>query len=85
MRRGATDFTRRWVFSMRCMDGVQGIDRWLIEDAGAENTPHVRAAGTLMLVAGVRRIRSPSCRFDEMPVLISQQGRDSRRHWRHWR
>ena len=55
-------------------DGVQRIDRWLIDNAGAENTPYVRAVGTLMLVAGVRRIRKPGCKFDEMPVLISKQG-----------
>jgi predicted P-loop ATPase len=55
-------------------DGVERIDRWLTTYAGAEDTEYTRAVGKLMLVAAVRRVRRPGCKFDEMPVLESPQG-----------
>ena len=57
-------------------DGMTRIDSWLIDYANAEDTDYVRAVGALLLVAAVRRIRSPGCKFDEMPVLQSVQGFD---------
>jgi predicted P-loop ATPase len=42
---------------------------WLIRFAGAEDTPFVRAVSRLMLVAAVRRVRRPGCKFDEMLIL----------------
>jgi hypothetical protein len=57
-------------------DSVKRIDRWLIDYGSAEETKYVRAVSALMLIAGVRRIRQPGCKFDEMPVLISDQGLD---------
>jgi predicted P-loop ATPase len=50
------------------------IDRWLIEYAGAADTPYVRAVGVLFLIAAVRRVRFPGCKFDELPILESKQG-----------
>lgn len=55
-------------------DGVSRIDHWLVAYAGAEDTEYVRAVGRLVLVAAVRRVRSPGCKFDEMLVLESAQG-----------
>lgn len=55
-------------------DGTPRLDRWLVDLAGAEDTPHVCAASRLMLVAAVRRARDPGCRFDQMPVLVGPQG-----------
>jgi len=55
-------------------DGAKRLDSWLIEYAGAEDSKFVRAVGALMLIAAVRRVRSPGCKFDEMPVLQSVQG-----------
>lgn len=55
-------------------DGVPRIDRWLSEYGGADDTPYTRAIGRLMLVAAVRRIREPGCKFDEMVVFESAQG-----------
>ena len=52
-------------------DGESRIDTWLIRLGGAKDTPFVRAASRLMLVAAVRRIREPGCKFDEMLVLES--------------
>lgn len=45
---------------------------WLTTYGGAEDTPYTRAVGRLTLVAAVRRIRSPGCKFDEMLMLISE-------------
>lgn len=55
-------------------DGTPRLDRWLVDCAGAEDTPHVRAASRVMLVAAVRRSRDPGCRFDQMSVLDGPQG-----------
>jgi hypothetical protein len=57
-------------------DGVPRIDRWLATYGGAEDTAYIRAVGALMLVAAVRRVRSPGAKFDEMLVLESEQGAD---------
>jgi predicted P-loop ATPase len=55
-------------------DGTPRIDRWLVNCAGAEDTPYVRAVSRMMLVAAVRRARDPGCRFDQLPVLAGPQG-----------
>jgi predicted P-loop ATPase len=58
-------------------DGVPRIDRWLTIYAGAADTSYTRAVGALFLVAAVRRIRQPGCKFDEILVLESpEQGTD---------
>ncbi|MGE8940480.1 VapE domain-containing protein [Leptospira interrogans] len=50
------------------------IDTWLIDYCGAEDTPLNRAIGRLMLIAAVRRIRQPGCKFDQIVVLEGDQG-----------
>jgi len=50
------------------------IETWLIRLAGAPDTPFVRAVSKLVLIAAVRRVRQPGCKFDEMMVLESSQG-----------
>jgi predicted P-loop ATPase len=58
-------------------DGVPRLDRWLVTYAGAEDSEYVRAVGRLVLVAAVRRVRQPGCKFDEMMVLENPtQGTD---------
>jgi predicted P-loop ATPase len=57
-------------------DGVPRIDKWLTTYGGAESTPYTDAVGALALVAAVRRVRQPGCKFDEMVVLESAQGTD---------
>jgi predicted P-loop ATPase len=54
-------------------DGVKRIDTWLSEYGGAEDTEYTRAVGALMLIAAVRRVRIPGCKFDEMVVLENEQ------------
>jgi predicted P-loop ATPase len=55
-------------------DGVPRLDRWLIDYAGADDSPHSRSAGRMTLVAAVRRARHPGCRFDQLPVIVGPQG-----------
>jgi hypothetical protein len=57
-------------------DATPRIDTWLTAYGGAEDTPYTRAVGALMLVAAVRRVRQPGCKFDEMVVLESEQGKE---------
>jgi len=57
-------------------DGVERIDEWLIAHAGAPDTPFVRAVSRIVLIAAVRRVRKPGCKFDEMLVLESPEGKD---------
>jgi predicted P-loop ATPase len=59
-------------------DGKARIDSWLFDYGGASRREdeaynrYVAAVGRLILVAGVRRIREPGCKFDEMLVLINE-------------
>lgn len=55
-------------------DGQPRIDEWLIRYGGAADTPYVRAVSALVLIAAVRRVRRPGCKFDELLVLESEQG-----------
>jgi virulence-associated protein E len=50
-------------------DGVPRIDRWLFDYGGADATQYVCEVGRLTLIAAVRRVRRPGCKFDEMLVL----------------
>ena len=50
------------------------IERWLIDYAGAPDTPYVRAVSRIVLVAACRRIRKPGAKYDEMLILESPQG-----------
>lgn len=43
---------------------------WLTTYGGVDDSPYVRAISRLVLVAAVRRIRKPGCKFDEMVVLV---------------
>ena len=52
------------------------LERWLIDYAGAPDTPYVRAVSRIVLVAACRRIRKPGAKYDEMLILESPQGTD---------
>jgi predicted P-loop ATPase len=64
---------RDWLASLK-WDGMPRIDNWLITYAGAKDTPLNRAIGRIFLIAAVRRVRCPGCKFDTMPVFESSQG-----------
>jgi hypothetical protein len=57
-------------------DGKPRLDSWLIDYAGAEDTSYVRAVSALPVIAAARRVRHPGCKYDEMLVLESGQGKD---------
>lgn len=52
-------------------DEVPRVDEWLIRSGGAADTEYVRAVSAIMLLAAVRRVRDPGCKYDEMVVLES--------------
>lgn len=64
---------RDYLDSLR-WDGVPRIDSWLTTYGSAEDKPFTRAVGALMLIAAVRRVRKPGCKFDELVVFESGQG-----------
>lgn len=55
-------------------DETPRIDTWLIEAARADDTEYVRAVSSIVLIAAVRRIRHPGCKYDEMMVWEGPQG-----------
>ena len=55
-------------------DGVPRLDGWLTRYCGAADTPLNRAFGRKTLLAAVRRVREPGCKFDFMLVLEGPQG-----------
>lgn len=55
-------------------DGVARLDHWLCTYAAAVDTEYCRAVSAIVLMAAVRRVRSPGCKYDEMLVLESEQG-----------
>lgn len=57
-------------------DGEPRLDDWLIRYMGAEDDAAGvnRAIGRLMLIAAVRRVRQPGCKYDYLVVLEGDQG-----------
>lgn len=63
--------TLDYLASLPAREPTDRLDTWLIRLCGAKDTPYVRAVSRIVLVAAVRRVRSPGCKFDEMLVLES--------------
>jgi predicted P-loop ATPase len=57
-------------------DGIERIDEWLTSYLGAKNSELNHAIGRIALIAQVRRARSPGCKFDQIIVLESPEGKD---------
>ena len=55
-------------------DGTPRIDTWLVRYCKAKNTPLIRAFSRKFLLAGVRRVRKPGCKFDYILTLEGDQG-----------
>lgn len=58
-------------------DGVKRIDTWLHDYMKAGNKtldPYIQAVGKIVLVAAVRRVRQPGCKFDELLTLVAPEG-----------
>jgi hypothetical protein len=55
-------------------DGVPRLDTLLVKYAGATDNAYVRAIGAKTMIAAVRRVRQPGCKFDNVIVLEGGQG-----------
>ena len=55
-------------------DGEKRMETLFIDYLGAEDTPFTRAATRKMLIAAVKRVYEPGCKFDNMVVLEGPQG-----------
>lgn len=63
---------RDWLAGLR-WDGKKRLATWLHVAFGVDKDPYHEAVGTKFMVAGVRRVRWPGCKFDAMPVLEGAQ------------
>jgi hypothetical protein len=52
-------------------DKTPRLNTWLIQSADATDSNYTQAVSALVLIAAVRRVRVPGCKFDEMLVLES--------------
>ena len=50
------------------------LDTWLIDYCGAEDTLYTRAVGAKWMIAAVRRVRDPGCKFDHVLIFEGPQG-----------
>lgn len=64
---------RDWLATLT-WDGTPRIDTWLSQAFGTPADEYHAAVGAKFLIAAVRRVRSPGCKFDTMPVLEGNQG-----------
>ena len=55
-------------------DGNARLDGWLYRAFGAEPSDYHADVGAKFLIAAVRRVRRPGCKFDYMPILKGAQG-----------
>lgn len=55
-------------------DGLPRLDMWLTDYCGVADSPLHRAFAAKVFIAGVRRIRSPGCKYDTMLILEGPQG-----------
>lgn len=55
-------------------DGIERLDRLFVTYLGAEDTHYTRTVTRKMLLAAVKRIYEPGCKFDYMMVLVGPQG-----------
>lgn len=55
-------------------DGKARLDTWMTRYMGVDQNDYTKAISALVMVAAVRRIRRPGCKFDEMVVLEGDQG-----------
>jgi len=56
-------------------DGKKRINKWLTTYLGAHDTALNCAIGIIALVAQIRRARQPGCKFDQIIVLESPEGK----------
>ena len=65
---------RNWLGSLK-WDGTKRLDTWLIDHAGATGPDaYLRAVARKVLVAMVKRVYEPGCKFDFVLILEGLQG-----------
>ena len=64
---------RDWLASLQ-WDGTPRLDSWLASAFGALDDEYHQAIASRFLIAAVRRVRRPGCKFDHMLVLEGLQG-----------
>lgn len=62
-----------WLNGLR-WDGVARLDNWICNAFDADKTDYHKAIASKFLIAGVRRVRNPGCKFDHMPIFEGAQG-----------
>lgn len=62
-----------WLDTLK-WDGEPRLATWLTIALGAPKDEYHAAVGTKFLVAAVRRVRRPGCKFDNVPVFSGNQG-----------
>lgn len=55
-------------------DGVNRLDRWLIDWLGAEDIPYHSLAGRKWMIGAVARVFDPGCKMDNVLILEGAQG-----------
>ena len=55
-------------------DGIKRIETWLTTVFGAEDNAYTRVVGRVWLLAAVRRVRHPGCKFDTALMFEGKQG-----------
>lgn len=55
-------------------DGTPRLHNWLVRYAGANDNDYTRAVGLKTLIAAVKRVYEPGCKFDYVLVLEGPQG-----------
>lgn len=63
---------RDWLAGLR-WDRKPRLDTWLHTAFGTPNDGYHRAVAVKFLVAAVRRVRQPGCKYDSMPVMEGLQ------------
>lgn len=65
---------REYLDGLPAWDGVERVERLLVRYMAADDNAYVRAATRKWLCAAVARIYEPGRKFDDMIVLVGQQG-----------
>lgn len=65
---------RDYLESLPAWDGRERLDTLIVDTLGADDTDYVRAVTRKTLVAAVKRVFEPGCKFDHVLILNGPQG-----------
>ena len=63
-------------------DGVERLDKMAVTYFNCDDTPLNRAIVRKTMIAAVRRVRKPGCKFDTIVVMESEEGWNKSSAWR---